>query len=188
MSALGGEPFRILTVCTGNVCRSPAAERLLAEALEPEFSLASAGTRALVDHAIAPPMRRLLEATASDRPGFRARQLNEKVIGRADLVLGLTRAHRGDVVEMWPKAVRHTFTLKEFARLLADVDLSLLPSGDPVGRMRAAIPLAAAQRHQVRSAAIDDVIDPYRQSDETYLQSFNDISLAVDTIIRIVKP
>jgi hypothetical protein len=36
--------FAILCVCTGNVCRSPAAERLLAARLGPGVVVASAGT------------------------------------------------------------------------------------------------------------------------------------------------
>lgn len=183
------ERFRILTVCTGNVCRSPAAAELLAVRLGSGISVASAGTHALVGSAIPPPMRRLLETVAADRPDFRARQLTERDLRAADLVLTLTRNQRGDVVEMWPKAVRHTFTLKEFARLLDDVDLAKLrPSAELNDRLREAIPLAARQRHQVRAAAIDDVIDPYRQSDDVYLGAFADIQAAVDQIARIVLP
>mgnify|MGYP002738687724 CR=1 FL=1 len=49
-------PYRILTVCTGNVCRSPAAERLLEHTLNPSVTVRSAGTRALVGEPIHPPM------------------------------------------------------------------------------------------------------------------------------------
>lgn len=182
------ECFRVLTVCTGNVCRSPAAAELLGDRLGAEVSVASAGVRALVGSAIAPPMRRLLESVVVDRPDFRARQLRERDLRVADLVLTLTRDQRGDVVEMWPKAVHHTFTLKEFARLLADVDLAQLPSSGLNDRMREAIPLVTRQRHQVRAASVDDVVDPYRKSDDVYLTAFADIQAAVDQIARIVSP
>ncbi|WP_446668297.1 arsenate reductase/protein-tyrosine-phosphatase family protein, partial [Klebsiella pneumoniae] len=39
----------ILIVCTGNICRSPIAERIL-RSLLPEKRIDSAGTGALVDH------------------------------------------------------------------------------------------------------------------------------------------
>ena len=48
--SVSDDTFSILTVCTGNVCRSPAVERLLASKLGPTVSVASAGTHALVGH------------------------------------------------------------------------------------------------------------------------------------------
>ena len=54
------ELFSILAVCTGNVCRSPAVERLLASKLGPTVSVRSAGTHALVGHPISEPMAALL--------------------------------------------------------------------------------------------------------------------------------
>ena len=45
----------ILCICTGNVCRSPAAERLLAHALGPSVHVASAGTYALAGQAVLAP-------------------------------------------------------------------------------------------------------------------------------------
>ena len=52
--------FTILTVCTGNLCRSPAAERLLASKLGPTVKVSSAGTHALVGQPISEPMAALL--------------------------------------------------------------------------------------------------------------------------------
>ena len=51
-------PVRILTVCTGNICRSPVAERLLQAGLDQVlpggFEVPSAGTRAMVGDPIQP--------------------------------------------------------------------------------------------------------------------------------------
>ena len=51
-------PVRILTVCTGNICRSPVAERLLQaglnQAVPGGFVVASAGTRAMVGEPMQP--------------------------------------------------------------------------------------------------------------------------------------
>ena len=59
-SLMSQEPFSILVVCTGNVCRSPAAERLLASKLGSTVQVASAGTHALVGQPISEPMAALL--------------------------------------------------------------------------------------------------------------------------------
>ena len=180
--------FSILTVCTGNVCRSPAVERLLGQKLGPTVSVSSAGTHALIGHPISEPMARLLQREGVEDRAFAARLLTEKLVKEADLVLALTRAQRRLVVDLWPPAVRRTFTVREFARLLAHVDPSALPDGTPSERLRIAMPLVVATRGLGRtSAADDDVIDPYRLSDGVYAASFADIAAAVDTVAGALK-
>jgi protein-tyrosine phosphatase len=177
------EVFSILTVCTGNVCRSPAVERLLTSKLGPTVGVSSAGTHALVGHPIAEPMAALLRDSGADPDEFEARRLSEQMLKKADLVLSMTRAQRGLVVELWPAAVRRAFTLREFARLLSWVDPSALPTGTPADRLRAAIPLAGAQRARWRTPPDeDDVLDPFRLSNTVYAESFAQIISAVDSI------
>jgi protein-tyrosine phosphatase len=181
------EPFSILAVCTGNVCRSPAVERLLASRLEPTVSVTSAGTHALVGHSIAEPMAALLRDTGVDPDAFEARRLSEHMLKEADLVLAMTRAQRGFVVELWPPAVRRAFTLREFARLLNRVDPAALPAGSPANLLRAAVPLAAAERGRERmSPDEDDVVDPFRLSSAVYAESFGQITSAVDGIVYAI--
>ena len=74
--------FAILCICTGNVCRSPAAERLLARALGPSVTVASAGTYALVGQPFSPPMDRLVLEGGADPAGFAAGQLSEPTCAR----------------------------------------------------------------------------------------------------------
>ena len=178
------ETFSILAVCTGNVCRSPAVERLLASKLGPTVSVSSAGTHALVGHPISEPMAALLRDSGVEPDSFEARRLSEQMLKEADLVLSMTRAQRGLVVELWPAAVRRTFTLREFARLLSWVDPSALRAGTPAERLRAAIPLAAAERGRKQSSPDeDDVVDPFRRSNAVYSDSFAQITSAVDSIV-----
>jgi low molecular weight protein-tyrosine phosphatase len=181
------EPFSILAVCTGNVCRSPAVERLLANKLGPTVTVRSAGTHALVGHPIADPMAALLTHSGIEPDSFEARRLSENMLKEADLVLTMTRAQRGLVVELWPPAVRRTFTLREFARLLSLVDQAALPVGSPAERLRAAIPSAAAGRgrQQVPSEE-DDVVDPFRLSKAVYAASFAQITSAVEAIVYAI--
>jgi protein-tyrosine phosphatase len=179
--------FSILTVCTGNVCRSPAVERLLSSKLRPTVQVASAGTHALVGHPISEPMAALLRSAGIEGAPFEARRLSEQLLKDADLVLPLTRAQRSLVVEVWPAAVRRTFTLREFARLVSRVDPSALPAGTPAERLRSAIPLAAAQRGRERTSPDDDdVVDPFRLNDQVYAESFGQIAEAVDTIVKVL--
>ena len=185
-----GSQFTILCVCTGNVCRSPAAERLLAARLGPSVAVHSAGTHALAGDPITPPMITLICGSGARGEGFVARQLVADLLRTADLVLGMTREHRARAVETWPGAVRRAFTLREFARLTADVDEAELPPGTPTQRLRALVPLGAARRRMISgSAKVDDVLDPYLQHDSVYAESFRVIVQAVDQISsRVVGP
>ena len=182
-------PYTILCVCTGNVCRSPAAERLLAARLGPRVAVASAGTIGLVGRAIEPPMAAHLAALGLEDVGFAARRLTAADVSRADLVLGLTREHRAEAVELAPAAVRRAFTLLEFARLLGQIQPHELPDGSVEDRLRTAVPLTAARRRMVTGPVdADDVVDPYRLAQEVYDQSFSAIRVAVDTIADRVVP
>jgi low molecular weight protein-tyrosine phosphatase len=177
----------ILAVCTGNVCRSPAVERLLSRDLGPTVFVSSAGTHALVGQPISEPMARLLRRNGVPDGAFVARRLTESLVKGSDLVLALTRAQRSLVVELWPPAIRRTFTVREFARLLKRIDRSALPEGNPAERLGAAVPLAAAQRgHRLASPQADDVVDPFRLSDDVYAASFAEITSAVNVIVRAI--
>ena len=181
------EAFSILAVCTGNICRSPAVERLLASQLAPSVSVSSAGTHALVGHPISEPMATLLRQAAVEPEPFEARRLSEQMVKESDLILAMTRVQRGLVVELSPAAVRRTFTLREFARLLSWVDPSALPAGSPAQRLRAAIPMAAAERGRERTSPDeDDVIDPFRLSNAVYADSFAQIASALDSIVYAI--
>jgi protein-tyrosine phosphatase len=145
-------PFSILTVCSGNICRSPLAEQLLRAGTREwsEVTVASAGTTALVGE----PMTEQAQALSFEFGGdgaetHRARELTEEQLRDADLVLGLSREHRRAIVELYPRATRHAFTLREFARLVAgitDDDLehaATLSPTDIVGRLTELVEVAA---------------------------------------------
>src|SRR5690349_18837538 len=119
---MASTPARILTVCTGNICRSPFLERALQAELDRSWGpgaveVSSGGTGALAGHPMEPQARALLEANGYAADGFLARHLTSPLVADADLVLTATRAHRGKAMTLHPKAVRYTFTFREFAHL-----------------------------------------------------------------------
>jgi len=178
------EPALVLAVCTGNICRSPAVERLLAARLAgTDVVVASAGTRGVVGAPVSAPMVPLMAAAGADASGFAARRLNATVARDADLVLALARRHRAAIVETVPALVRRTFTLLELARLLEHVDPADLHAAGatPGERVRALPRLATAVRPQAGRGE-DDVLDPYGGSDELYRQSFGQLAPAVEAI------
>lgn len=117
--------YRVLVVCTGNICRSAVAERLI-RGMAPDgvVTAASAGTHARIGEPIHPYSEQALQALGGDPQGFAARQVTAEMVDEADVVLTATRQHRAAVVGLLPKAVRKTFTLLEFGALaeLVEVD------------------------------------------------------------------
>ncbi|MFQ1003622.1 hypothetical protein [Modestobacter sp. SSW1-42] len=184
----------VLTVCTGNVCRSPAAERLLTARLAPlapGITVASAGTGALVDAPVDPPMAALVAAAGADVSGFAARQLTAGLLEAADLVLVMTREHRGAVVRLAPGAVRRTFLLREAAAVAEAVASVGWPEDVGTGiadRLRALPRLAPAHRGvaSLHGAALE-VPDPYRQAPAVYAEAIATITEAVGRLVTALR-
>lgn len=167
-------PVRVLAVCTANISRSPAVERLLRLYLGDAVHATSAGVMALVGEPVDPPVAAWLGARGADYSGFAARQVEEAMLRDAELVLALTRSHRSRVLELTPSAVRRTFTLREFVRVAASLDLNGFAGELPASaRLRALIPALAAGRALAPAPAEgeDDVPDPYGRGGAAYARS-----------------
>ena len=161
---------RVLTVCTGNICRSPFMERALQAELDRSWGpgvveVSSAGTGAMVGEPMNAPALRVLEAAGYSADGFVARALTPATVASSDLVLTATRRHRGLVAQMHPKALRYAFTLREFADLISDVPRDAYEADDAGQQVRALVQ-AAASRRGMRPPLSDedaDIVDPYRR-------------------------
>jgi protein-tyrosine phosphatase len=104
VSEAGADPadraVRVLTVCLGNICRSPTAEAALLEAareLGVLLEVASAGTGDW--HVGLPPDGRMRSAAAAVGLELRgtARQIDAGLLAWADLVLTMDRTNLHDV-------------------------------------------------------------------------------------------
>lgn len=182
------DPLRILTVCTGNICRSPAAERLLRFELDrlrrpSRVIVESAGVRAVVGHPIQEQMAGLLRADGVSAADFAARQLTPRLVGGADLILVADRRHRESVVRMAPAALRRTFMLKEFVRLALQVTETDRP--EPVEeRVRWLIGRVPMMRGRDPVAeGADDIADPYGGSVDDYRVAYDDVRHAVAALV-----
>lgn len=165
--------FEILTVCTGNIARSPLAAQLLVARLgSPKSAIVvgSAGTGALVGEPMTEEAAELSRRYGGNPVHHRARQVTAALVEGADLVLTATRAHRSEVVSLAPRASRYAFTLRQFARLIESVDPQSGKGATPAG-LREAVAAAASQRGFVaplRDPDDDDLMDPFRQSQAIY--------------------
>ena len=183
--------FAILIVCTGNICRSPTAQLLLSHRLRQllgvtaeAIELTSAGTHGMVGQPIEPAAAAVLEELGVTPATFAARQLDPSFVEDADLILCATREHRAAIARLVPRVTPRTFTLCEFARLVAAVDPNHISGDEFVERIRILVEKAAQLRGVVRAQTPgdDDVDDPYRRQSEAFARAGKQVSEAVDVI------
>jgi protein-tyrosine phosphatase len=186
----------VLFVCTGNICRSPLAERLgrayLDEVLGERAAMvhvSSAGTRAVVGSAMHPDSALVLTGLGGDAEGFRSRQLEEGMPAGADVVLTMTRHHRREVLHVAPRALARSFTLREAADLMARVAPDTPVDGsDFTSRARNLVAAMAFMRAQRPSSDLDDIGDPIGRPVEVHEHVGTAISEAlIPVFARIVS-
>jgi protein-tyrosine-phosphatase len=180
------DAFTILLVCTGNICRSALAERLgrayLDEVLGERAGLIrlhSAGTGAVVGSSMHPDSALVLQGFGGEVGDFTARQLQPEHAARADLILAMTRRHRRDVLQVAPRALARTFTLREAAgvlTLLGDVEPD---GGDLPSRARDLVREMATARSRHTSSDGDDILDPIHLPVEAHQEAGELIAAAL---------
>ena len=166
--------MHILFVCTGNICRSPTAERLVAAFDVEGLRAASAGTRALVGHPMHAESARVLEGLGGDPTGFVARRLTPAIAEDANLVLAMTKEHRDTVLEVAPRQLRRTFTLSEFAQLVTRFDPGSVAE-------------LTALRPQLSQADLTDVPDPIGHSPEVFAEVGDQIGELVRPVVDFCR-
>jgi len=100
----------ILTVCTGNICRSPLAEAMLAAELA-DRRIASAGVRALVGYPADPNAQAVALEHNLDVSSHVARQIDAQLIHDHELVLAMETPQMEWIVRQFPQARGRVFLL-----------------------------------------------------------------------------
>lgn len=149
---------RVLAVCAGNICRSPAAEaaiRAAADRAGIDVEVDSAGTGSW--HIGNPPHAQSVAAGA--RVGLevtgRARRINSADFDRFDVIVVMDRANLRDVVELAP-------SLEDRAKV------RLFRTFDP-------------------NTDTDEVPDPYGGPDEGYDATIEQVTAAAAGLIEILS-
>jgi protein-tyrosine phosphatase len=187
----------ILAVCTGNLCRSPVVEWLLRLGLNSRWPaassalpIASAGTSAAIGQPIPLSFASRLERVGAETSAFAPRQVTREMVAGAELVIAATRAHRATLVELHPRAVRYTFTIRELARLAAVVLPDDQAPLEPLARLRLFVASAASVRgaHMPGDQNAEDVRDPWGGDDARYAQVWSTLVDATSQILTALCP
>ena len=163
------EPFRVMTVCTGNICRSPIADIVLRD----RFQAAGLGDRVVVDsggvsseelgNPIDPRAARVLREAGYALPTGTAHQVTSRDIGDRDLLLAMT--------------AQHARRLRTQATDAASADrVRMYRSFDP-----AAPSLDVVDEREL------DVEDPWYGGQDDFLATLEQVEAAADAIVDHVR-
>ena len=125
---------QILTLCAGNICRSPIAAALLAHAF-PGKTVWSAGLGALAGYPADPLAIEVAAAQGLDLSAHRAQQLAGWMCQSANLILVMEQGHKTELEQKFPLVRGKVFRLGE----LGNFDIA-----DPYRQPKAAFEAAYA--------------------------------------------
>jgi protein-tyrosine phosphatase len=147
----------------------------------------SAGVRAEDGSPMHPGVVQVLRERGACPDGFVSRPLTAGIVASADLVLTATRQHRAACVTLVPEAVRHTYTLRQFARIAAGLDREhpQWTDGPPHARLRGLVRLAMEGRGRTQPVepGEDDLADPVREPITAFRRCADDIDAVLDRVI-----
>ena len=127
-------PGHILIVCTGNICRSPMGQGLLAHALsaQPEplrsLKVVSAGVAAHTGEPISENSVTALKKVGIDISHLHSTGLTQKMLDDALVVFGMTESHRAIIRQRARPAPERLYLFREFLPPPAAKEI-----GDPYG-------------------------------------------------------
>lgn len=181
---------QILVVCTGNICRSPYLERVLAAELAGTgIQVSSAGTGALVGQPMHVDSAKRALAAGADPEGFLARQLTADMVRDADLVLAASRDHAGFATQLSPRALRYAFALPDLADLLVGAthrEIAGSPGANQVARVAAAAMARRGEAHP-RSGAAATIVDPYMQAAHVFDEMVRQINASLPIVVQALR-
>ena len=174
MSDGSAVPFRVLFVCTGNICRSAYADVVARHLALPGVEFSSAGTYALAGQGMDAPMASEAAARGIDA-SHTARQLTRPLVEGADLVVAMAAEHRRFILDDWPALGRRAFIIGHVSR-----ELGRLPEGIGLDGL-------AGYLWQYRTSEDgDDVPDPYRRGQAAAAAAARTIDAHLETICGVL--
>jgi protein-tyrosine phosphatase len=163
------DPYRIMTVCTGNICRSPIAEVVLRD----RFASAGLGDRVVVDsggisseelgNPIDPRAARVLREAGYPVPERTAHQVTGRDIAERHLLLPMTAQHARRLRTQAPT-----------------------PTDAAKVRMYRSFDPAAPALDRVDESALD-VEDPWYGDHADFLATLEQVEAAADEIVAHVR-
>jgi protein arginine phosphatase len=123
--------YKLLFICTGNICRSPIAEGLapsIGTQYDHIIEAQSAGTLGLINRPADPKSIEVVKELKLDISEHRSQEITDELISWADYILVMERKHAAHVRKHFPAASDKVLELSSFG--------SLAEIADPIGRWK----------------------------------------------------
>ena len=143
---------RVIFVCSGNICRSPIAEALLASrnsAQELSLASGSAGTLGIEDHAANPDAVRALEETGLNLKNHRSRAITDELLVKAFAIVVMAPEHEEYLLNRHPDSAEAIVRLWEFC-----------PEGQSAGEIEDPLGRGLDEFRRIRDV-IEDALDQW---------------------------
>jgi protein-tyrosine phosphatase len=178
-------PFTVLHVCTGNICRSPMSERILAGLTGEDVLNHGAGISAFHEgENMQHNAMTELDSRGYDPDGHRARHLLREHVEASDLILVATIGHLEYLGERFPESFAKAFLVRSFGSMAADLADSL-PDGDTAVRGKALVDAADARRGDYDEI---DLADPWGMRQAVYAQIADQLEAALKPVAAALEP
>lgn len=163
------EPFRILVVCTANICRSVMAERILRQAVSARGAAAEITSCGMLfdGEPASETVIDLLDERGLDARDHRSRRYTPEMVAEVDLVVAMERRHVRELVNVVDGAAPRIHTLGAIAPWLRERRFA----AETTPAERVAAGAAEREMSALQGSGPDDVDDPHGRSKRRHRQT-----------------
>ncbi|NNN22153.1 MAG: hypothetical protein HKL80_09165 [Acidimicrobiales bacterium] len=178
--------IKVLTVCTGNICRSPMAEAFLQTKFDSRGIDAEVSSAGLLfsGRKAAKETIEIMSTKGFDLSGHRSRILDEVDLYDLDLIVGMTKEHVREIVVMSPALWPVTFTLKGLVASARNIGPR--NSGEPLLDWLNVIGETRTKADLLGADLSEDIVDPYDLGPDTFLQVADEIDELTSQAVKYI--
>jgi protein-tyrosine phosphatase len=121
-----------------------------------------------------------------DLDDHRSRRISSDLLGRADVIVGMTREHVREVAVLRPDLYARTFTLKELVR--RGRVAGPRGAGESVADWVARLARGRLPKDHLGASTVDDVADPVGQGGRVYEQTADELDGLTAALVDLLWP